>query len=179
MSTTAAQRANGREAILHWWREVRPTRPRCGAKARTTGEACRHIAMANGKCHLHGGRTPKGDGWRKPQWPKANSPGAEDKLQRKLRDLDRAERKRQARLAGMTDDERQRYLEWRRTHRPGPAAARVRDKANRQAARGFAAVLEKADRKQRSPELIALDRLLDEAKRHAAALEKNDLGIFG
>src|SRR5271167_2795369 len=39
--------------------------PRCGAKARTTGCACRAPAMANGRCRLHGGkstgpRTPEG-----------------------------------------------------------------------------------------------------------------------
>lgn len=32
----------------------------CGAKARTNGhQPCRRIAMANGKCHLHGGMVPK------------------------------------------------------------------------------------------------------------------------
>lgn len=32
----------------------------CGAKARTNGhQPCRRIAMANGRCHLHGGLTPK------------------------------------------------------------------------------------------------------------------------
>jgi hypothetical protein len=32
----------------------------CGAKARTNNhQPCRRIAMANGKCHLHGGLTPK------------------------------------------------------------------------------------------------------------------------
>jgi hypothetical protein len=39
--------------------------PRCGAKARTTGLACRAPAMANGRCRMHGGRstgprTPEG-----------------------------------------------------------------------------------------------------------------------
>src|SRR5271165_6936390 len=39
--------------------------PRCGAKARTTGCACRAPAMANGRCRSHGGkstgpRTPEG-----------------------------------------------------------------------------------------------------------------------
>jgi hypothetical protein len=30
----------------------------CGAKARTNGhQPCRRIAMANGRCHLHGGLT--------------------------------------------------------------------------------------------------------------------------
>ncbi len=31
--------------------------PRCGAKARTTGCACRAPAMANGRCRMHGGRS--------------------------------------------------------------------------------------------------------------------------
>jgi hypothetical protein len=32
----------------------------CGAKARTNGhKPCRRIAMANGRCHLHGGLVPK------------------------------------------------------------------------------------------------------------------------
>jgi hypothetical protein len=32
----------------------------CGAKARTNRhQPCRRIAMANGRCHLHGGLVPK------------------------------------------------------------------------------------------------------------------------
>lgn len=32
----------------------------CGAKARTNNhQPCRRIAMANGRCRLHGGLTPK------------------------------------------------------------------------------------------------------------------------
>lgn len=31
----------------------------CGAKARTNGHRpCRRVAMANGRCHLHGGKVP-------------------------------------------------------------------------------------------------------------------------
>ena len=42
-----------------------PARPRCGAKCRRGGGACRGMAMANGRCRLHGGkstgpRTPEG-----------------------------------------------------------------------------------------------------------------------
>lgn len=32
--------------------------PRCGAHARTTGQPCRCPAMANGRCKLHGGKSP-------------------------------------------------------------------------------------------------------------------------
>ncbi len=32
----------------------------CGAKAKTNGhKPCKRFAMANGRCHLHGGATPK------------------------------------------------------------------------------------------------------------------------
>jgi len=30
----------------------------CGAYARTTGKPCRKYAMTNGRCKLHGGKTP-------------------------------------------------------------------------------------------------------------------------
>jgi hypothetical protein len=32
--------------------------PRCGAYARTTGRPCLAPAMANGRCRLHGGKSP-------------------------------------------------------------------------------------------------------------------------
>jgi hypothetical protein len=31
--------------------------PRCGAYARTTSDACRNAAMANGRCRMHGGNS--------------------------------------------------------------------------------------------------------------------------
>ncbi|WP_454888686.1 HGGxSTG domain-containing protein [Sphingobium indicum] len=31
----------------------------CGAKRRN-GEPCRKLPMRNGRCHLHGGKTPRG-----------------------------------------------------------------------------------------------------------------------
>ena len=41
------------------------TLPRCGAKAKSTGQPCRREAMQNGRCYFHGGkstgpRTPEG-----------------------------------------------------------------------------------------------------------------------
>jgi hypothetical protein len=38
--------------------------PRCNAKAKSTGKKCRQPAMANGKCHWHGGKStgaPRGN----------------------------------------------------------------------------------------------------------------------
>jgi len=40
------------------WRGL-PHEPKymCGAKARSTGNACRQFAMKNGRCYLHGGKS--------------------------------------------------------------------------------------------------------------------------
>lgn len=32
--------------------------PQCGAHCRTTGNPCRGPAMANGRCRMHGGKSP-------------------------------------------------------------------------------------------------------------------------
>lgn len=40
------------------WRKTLPLAqscPRCGAKARKTGEPCQSPAMSNGRCRMHGG----------------------------------------------------------------------------------------------------------------------------
>lgn len=34
--------------------------PRCSAKSKRSGVGCKNGAMANGKCRIHGGKTPKG-----------------------------------------------------------------------------------------------------------------------
>ena len=31
--------------------------PMCGAHARSTGKPCRQLAMRNGRCYLHGGKS--------------------------------------------------------------------------------------------------------------------------
>jgi hypothetical protein len=31
---------------------------KCGAYARSSGESCKQYALANGRCHYHGGKTP-------------------------------------------------------------------------------------------------------------------------
>jgi hypothetical protein len=101
--------------------------------------------MENGRCAWHGGLTPKGDAWHKPRWPKAG-PAAEKKLQRKLRDLDRATKKRAARVAAMTPAERERYERWRQAHKPGSAKARAAARHQRkmnQEARALFARLER------------------------------------
>jgi hypothetical protein len=45
-------------------------RPMCGAKTKQTGNPCTNVAMANGRCRLHGG---KSTGPKKPNKPMGNS----------------------------------------------------------------------------------------------------------
>lgn len=122
---SAAQIAVGRAAIRAY-NKRRHLVPKCGAKAKSHGGPCGQIAMANGRCYLHGGRVPAGDGYHLPVWPDGKAPGAVAKLNRKLNDLDRAAAKRAKRVAAMSADERAAYEEWKKTHKPGPAAARTR-----------------------------------------------------
>lgn len=178
---TPAGRAHARSSMIAL-NEKRHLRSKCGAKAKTTGEPCRQVAMANGRCVYHGGGTPsshtRSGGWHRPRWPKADAPGAEAKLERKLRDLDRAARRRAERLAAMSDEERQRYERWHAVRQPGSSARRAAARLKRKQKAELAAALA-APSSPRSPELEALDTLLDKAKRRAAALENDDLGIFG
>lgn len=37
---------------------------KCGAYARSTGEPCKQYALANARCHYHGGKTPVKHGGR-------------------------------------------------------------------------------------------------------------------
>lgn len=105
--------------------------PKCGAKARSTGEPCRQLAMSNGRCRWHGGKTGRGKQWGLPVWPDRDAPGAMDKVNRKLRDLTKAAKKRERRVAAMTPEERADYEKWKRAHKPGSSADRARARALR------------------------------------------------
>ena len=123
---TVNQQEQARRALMDWHQIYRPRQQRCGAHAKGTGEPCRQIAMANGRCAYHGGRTPRGDDWHKPKWPNGDAPDFEKKLARKLQDRQRAEKQRQKRVAAMTPEDRERYEQWHQTHRSGSAAERAR-----------------------------------------------------
>lgn len=92
--------------------------PRCGAHARTSGEPCKQIALENGRCHWHGGKSPSGPEQNRRQlrakkpsrqtksdWPKAAA---------KVERWNREDKDRKRRLVLMTQDEFVHYF--RRTH---------------------------------------------------------------
>lgn len=181
---SAAFREVAVEAIRAWNRK-RAGMPKCGAVRRHDGEPCQQIAMANGRCHYHGGKTPKGDAWHRPRWPNGNSPDAEAKLQRKLHDLSRAQKAREKRLAAMTAAERQRYDAWLRTHKPGPAASRAAAKLRRQQDLEGAALLASAP-KPDSLELAEVKARLAAVRSEIAAMKaaiaaqrEAEQGVFG
>tara|TARA_R100000365_G_scaffold3263_1_gene10428 strand:+ start:6784 stop:7191 length:408 start_codon:yes stop_codon:yes gene_type:complete len=133
--------------------------------------------MANGRCYRHGGKTPKGDGWHKPKWPKGNSPAAERKLRSKLKALERARRERGERVASMTVEERARYDEWLRTHQPGSMGARQAAKERRRQNAEARADLERAENAPRpvSPELERLENLIAELETEKLILERGSV----
>ncbi len=125
----------GRRALIKY-NATRHLLPKCGARAKSTGEPCTHVALANGRCRWHGGRSTAGKNWGKRQF-NSDDPV---KIDRKLSTLERREQKRLARVTAMTPEERQRYARWRNTHKPGPKSARAADRERRRQdrdARGF------------------------------------------
>lgn len=154
---------------LRRYNAISVTLPKCGARAKTTGEPCRQIAMANGRCYCHGGKTPSGDQWHKTQWSKRNTPDAEQKLGRKLKAAERSAKKRARRLAEMTPEERQRHEEWQRTHRPGRPKARTAARAWRERARDAAVSFSQDAARASDPEADRIQRQIDELERLLAS----------
>ena len=162
MDSNDRPRGRSGAAFREWHRRTRPGLPRCGAKARTTGEPCKQIAMKNGRCAYHGGHTPKGDSWHKPRWPDGKRPDAAERLNRKLADLETAEKKRRKRRARMDPDELARHAAWQRTQKPGKAAERRRLRANAQAAKAAReTLLGEPDVGAANPAIAALQRVID------------------
>jgi len=175
MMASTEQRMRARAAALHWHRKIRPARARCGARRKYDGQPCQQIGMANGRCAYHGGLTPRGDNWHKPRWPNPDAPDAEQKLARKLRDLERAAKKRAARVAAMSPEERRRYDAWQRACKPGPAAVRAAARQARKQAAAFAKSL--SEKRPANPEAEAIQREIDKLERRAASARGFD--IFG
>jgi hypothetical protein len=164
----------------------RASKPKCGAKARSTGVRCGNLATENGKCRYHGGATPKGKDWHKPRWPDRKDPRAMDKLDAKLKDRERAAKKREIRLAAMSPEERERHAAWHRARKPGSPADRIRARLERKAAEEVRARLEQPPAPSNS-ELVAIHSHIEklrcqaaeiEARRDAARQETEWKGVF-
>jgi len=124
------RRQQAREAIAEFNR-MRRFRPKCGARAKSTGQPCEQMAMANGKCHLHGGRTPSGNRWHRLARADGKGPKAGAKFVRKLRDQERRAKDKRLRLKRMSDEERAAHEAWQKAHKPGPPGPRAAERDRR------------------------------------------------
>lgn len=156
----ALRRINGQRHLM----------PKCGAMSKTTGQPCRQMPMENGRCYYHGGRTPKGKDWHKPSWPKKTAPDAEQKVVARLRNLERAEKQRQKRLAKMTPDERAAYDKWKRDHPTGtPAQREAKRLARKQNADARARWAQPRPERPLDPERAAIASRIAELRARIAA----------
>jgi chromosome segregation ATPase len=103
---------------------------------------------------LHGGATPSGDAWHKPH---AAIDAA--KTERKIRDRVRAAKRRAARLAAMSEEERAAHERWQRSHAPTSAADRAARRAERKHAK---AARDSWERRRTGAELSPEVRELDD-----------------
>ncbi|CAO4149236.1 hypothetical protein LPLAFNJD_LOCUS2894 [Methylorubrum aminovorans] len=120
--------------------------PRCGAKARSTGQPCKRIpAPGRKRCLFHGGATPRGDGpagWHTPGFPdglpprKASSASFKQKRRREL----------QERRDALTPEQQAQLEEWRRTHEAGSTSKRARRRTDRAAAEWLRDLMEQPRR---------------------------------
>ncbi len=148
-------------------------RPKCGAKRRRDGQPCTNPAMKNGRCAIHGGKTPSGRQWHVVQYADCSTPAGEVKFSRKLRQQKRYAAKRAARLAAMTPEELARHKAWHRTHRPGLfAAVRSADREQvRQNAEARALFNQAPSSRPLNPEAERVDAALAAARAELARLE--------
>jgi hypothetical protein len=160
--------------------------PRCGAARKRDGEPCVNPAMKNGRCGIHGGKTPSGRQWHVVQLPDCSTPAGEGKFNRKLRQQQRDAIKRAERLAAMTADQRAKHDAWHRSHRPGAGAARSAQRARTgQTTQAHLLVNLEPSLPTTDPESIRIGTALSAAKARLAALEagnakptNDDEGIF-
>ncbi|WP_424360987.1 hypothetical protein [Methylocystis parvus] len=150
-------------------------RPKCGAKTRVTGDPCRGIAMENGRCYRHGGRTPKGDAWHKPTFPLPA-----DRFAAKAADLQRRAAKQEQRRQEMTCEELERHKRWHETHTPGPKTARASRRDERRRTEEARAMLSSPRREpEPSPEARELEALIDRLRAHLNELDAPESAKHG
>jgi hypothetical protein len=153
--------------------------PRCGASRKRDGEPCGNPAMKNGRCDLHGGKTPSGRQWHVVQFPDCSTPHGEAKFNRKLRDHKRYAEKRAARLAAMTPEQRAKHDAWHRSRPPGAEAARSAQRARAGQNAEARLLLAQEPRQWLSdPEATRIEAALAIAKGKTAKPNNQDEGIF-
>ena len=111
---------------------VRAAMPRCGAKRKRDGEPCTQIALENGRCRFHGGRTPKGAQWHKIRMPAKGEVRGVEKFEAKLAAKEKREARRRPKLAAMNEEKRARHERWQQAHAPGSPSQRAHRRQQRE-----------------------------------------------
>lgn len=178
----------GRAVLDRFNKEVRPYLQKCNGTSRSTGEPCRNpVVQGKKKCRYHGGAVPGGDAWHTLQWPKRDAKNWQRKLNEKLARDERNRRRKERRLAKMTAEERAKYDEWVKYHRPGSKIERSKPRAAKKAAEEFRKRIENDEPRPVSPELAEMQAkiaALEEMRDHYRSLaeekhQHEDNGVFG
>lgn len=152
--------------------------PRCGAKAKSTGQPCRQPGSGRGgRCVYHGGKSTAGETWGLRQWSDNPSPVVARRQATKARWVERQEAERAARIAAMPPEEQDRYWRWRSTHAAGPQDNRVEAKLRAAMGRTSAETLS-------SMSVSELQALIDQLRAEKRAWGfycaiENGEGVFG
>jgi hypothetical protein len=126
--------------------------------------------MRNGRCGIHGGKTPGGRQWHVVQYPDCSTPAGEAKFNRKLRQQQRYAAKRAERLAAMTPDQRAKHDEWHLSHPPGGARS-AGGARKRQSAQARLLLSQQPSRRVTDPEAVRIETALAAARARLAILE--------
>jgi hypothetical protein len=173
--------AEFREIALNQMRKInreKALRPKCKATSKNTGMRCGNVAMENGCCYRHGGKTPKGDEWHRLQWPKRSDPRAMQKANRKLQRVERQRRDNAKREAEMTEAQLIAHRRQIKAKRPSTAASRSRAQAEKEQNAYFAKQFSKAAAPP-TPEIVALDKQISELEARLSALQvRPSRGVF-
>lgn len=147
--------------------EVRAEAPKCGARRKGDGQPCQLPGLENGRCRLHGGLTPKGNDWHRPRWPNSNAPAW--KLEKKLRELELRRKKRAARLAKMSPEERERFERLSRARQPSSISAREAIRRNREVVRSLSRNPGSTEESSNQREIDAIQARIDALRALLAA----------
>ena len=173
-SQSAQFKSIGRAAI-RGWNAQRADIPRCGAVRKSDGNGCRQWPMPNGRCYLHGGRTPRGD-----QWHVRQPPATMSKLDAKLRTAARQSKRVARQLEALTPDERAVRAAWHKSHAPGAAAPRARLRLEREHNRDARKLMTMQRAPvRRTPGLDALSTEIERLRRSAEKLQTADQPAAG
>lgn len=147
--------------------------PRCGAARKRDGKSCANPALKNGRCGVHGGKTPRGRQWHVLQLPDCSTPHGEAKFNRKIRQQQRYATKRAVRLAAMTPEQRAQHAAWHLSHPPGGARS-AGGARKRQSAEARRLLSQQPSRRVTDPEAIRIATALAAAKARLAILDARD-----